>query len=495
MRKKFVLYQQMANDITYGEFTRFPELAVVGSISGVLVAKEVVGHILNIKPQTYNAFFDINPFNLKVTLHKLPRQKDCYACSKRTMNKKSSKNPEIQVWQNDSKRKYISSYSAKIIGDNLGAYYVEGGSASINKEIAKNKAVFESIERYSGSKIPSSLVKQPYAKVATKAINPKNFIFYNNSQFNKRGFPYSKYQLSDQIEWIKGKALLNSKDVLIPAFAVYLGYNEGISKSGKYFPTPSSGLAVQKTQKKAIINAIFELVERSNAMKVWLNKLSAPVLTISTIHSPKLKNLISNINREGLSVAVLLSSQELPIPSFIAIVYSEKGKLPITTFGLSAGIDIEKAIQKSIEEALMVRCSLEYMGQTYGSGIFEKNPKQVKTFFDHSLYYSSPKKRKNWEFMIRGRKISIEQMKETFPLKKFENDFYRNLIDTLKKFEYDTYVVDLTSNMAGAMKLCCVKVIIPKLRQMEINNNLKFLGYGGKEDKKKLVKSFPHPYA
>ena len=81
MKKKFVLYEQMANDITYGEFTRFPELAVVGAISGVLVAKEVIGYVLDIKPQTYNAFFDINPFDLKIVLHKLPRQKSCYACS------------------------------------------------------------------------------------------------------------------------------------------------------------------------------------------------------------------------------------------------------------------------------------------------------------------------------------------------------------------------------------------------------------------------------
>lgn len=83
MRKKFVLYESMVKDITNGEFTRFPELAVVGSLSGVLVAKEIIAHLLNIKPQTFNAFYDINPFNLKTTLHKLPKQKDCYACSKK----------------------------------------------------------------------------------------------------------------------------------------------------------------------------------------------------------------------------------------------------------------------------------------------------------------------------------------------------------------------------------------------------------------------------
>lgn len=82
MRKKFVLYESMVEDIAKGEFTRFPELAVVGSLSGVLVAKEIIAYLLSIKPQTFNAFYDINPFDLKITLHKLPKQKDCYACSK-----------------------------------------------------------------------------------------------------------------------------------------------------------------------------------------------------------------------------------------------------------------------------------------------------------------------------------------------------------------------------------------------------------------------------
>jgi molybdopterin/thiamine biosynthesis adenylyltransferase len=83
MRKKFVLYDSLVENIISGEFTRFPELAVVGCLSGVLAAKEIIAYILDIPPQTINAFIDINPFSLKITLHKLPRQANCYACSKK----------------------------------------------------------------------------------------------------------------------------------------------------------------------------------------------------------------------------------------------------------------------------------------------------------------------------------------------------------------------------------------------------------------------------
>lgn len=408
------------------------------------------------------------------------------------MKKFFLENPEILVWQNDSKREYISSYSSRITGKNLGAYYVEGGSASIDDATAKNKAVFEAVERYSGSKIPKFLKKYIYAEVCNRAINPKDFIFYDDTQYLKSGFPYAKYKPTHLIEWVEGVSLLNLKRVFIPAFAVYLGYNQSISHSNKYFPTPSSGLAVHKTKREAIASAIAELIERDTAIKVWLNKLSAPIVDISTTRSPRLKELVSNVYKEGLKVTILLSSQELPVPSFIGIVYSEKDITPVVTFGLSAGVDIERTIQKSLEEALMVRCSLEYMKQTYGEKVFRKRQKQVRSFFDHSLYYSSPDKRNCWGFMLNGKSITISQIKMKFSVQKVA---YDRLVDILRKFRYDTYIVNLTSDIAKEMKLYCVKVIIPKLRQMEIDHNFRFLKYGGATDKEKLSKSGPHPYA
>lgn len=83
MKRKFILYDALVKDINEAEFTRFPELAIVGSISGILAAKEIIGHILKIRPQTYNGFFDIHPMQLKINLHHLPRQKKCELCGKK----------------------------------------------------------------------------------------------------------------------------------------------------------------------------------------------------------------------------------------------------------------------------------------------------------------------------------------------------------------------------------------------------------------------------
>ncbi|MBD3208355.1 MAG: hypothetical protein GF370_02800 [Candidatus Nealsonbacteria bacterium] len=78
-----VSYKEFTKIIKEEGFGRYPELAVVAGMTGVLAAKEIIGYILGITPETYNAFFDINPFTLKVKKHSLPREKKCYACGEK----------------------------------------------------------------------------------------------------------------------------------------------------------------------------------------------------------------------------------------------------------------------------------------------------------------------------------------------------------------------------------------------------------------------------
>jgi len=83
LKKNVKAYEELTEEITKEGLGRYPELAVVGSITGSLAAKEVVSYILGLEVETFDGFFDISPFNIKITRHSLPRQKDCYACEKR----------------------------------------------------------------------------------------------------------------------------------------------------------------------------------------------------------------------------------------------------------------------------------------------------------------------------------------------------------------------------------------------------------------------------
>lgn len=81
-QKQIPNYNNFANIITNEGANRYPELAVTASISGSLAAKEIIAYFLGIPIETHNAFFNINPFTLKVNKFELKRQKECHACSK-----------------------------------------------------------------------------------------------------------------------------------------------------------------------------------------------------------------------------------------------------------------------------------------------------------------------------------------------------------------------------------------------------------------------------
>lgn len=81
MKKQFVQFDNLVKVIANSGSVRFPELAVVGPLSGTLAAAEVVGHLLGLQQSTHNGFFDINPFSLKINYHQLARQETCRICS------------------------------------------------------------------------------------------------------------------------------------------------------------------------------------------------------------------------------------------------------------------------------------------------------------------------------------------------------------------------------------------------------------------------------
>lgn len=83
LKKHVKAYDELTKDITEEGMGRYPELAVVGAITGSLAAKEVVSYILGIEIETSNHFFDISPRDIKIIKHPLPRQKNCHACGKR----------------------------------------------------------------------------------------------------------------------------------------------------------------------------------------------------------------------------------------------------------------------------------------------------------------------------------------------------------------------------------------------------------------------------
>lgn len=78
--KNYFFYYPLADHIAKSRLVEYPELAVVSSVTSALASKEIIAHLIGIKPETYDHFIDVNPYTLMVSSYKLKMQKKCYAC-------------------------------------------------------------------------------------------------------------------------------------------------------------------------------------------------------------------------------------------------------------------------------------------------------------------------------------------------------------------------------------------------------------------------------
>lgn len=203
---------------------------------------------------------------------------------------------------------------------------------------------------------------------------------------------------------------------------------------------------------------------------------------------PEILSLKNKITSEGLEIEVCaLTIYTSPI-SIIAIVYDPKNNIPCVSFGFSTEAKIELATLKALEEAMMVRNTLELKRLTQSSQMCEKN---IKTFLDHVVYYSFPQQNMKWRFFLENKKHSLIKLKNILCEEKV------NLPKIVGLFEEDVIYVDLTTPEVERMGYKVVRVIIPELQPLYENHSIKMLNV------KRLQKLFngryklnndPHPY-
>ncbi|MFH1233788.1 MAG: YcaO-like family protein [Patescibacteria group bacterium] len=383
---------------------------------------------------------------------------------------KKDKKLELLIQKRSSKRSYVFDYHAfiKNVITNENDLFGEGGGLSINPEEAKIRAIGETIERYCGSHINKKIKKASYDCVKKNAINPRELIYFSDSQYCN-DFPYKKFNQKKQIGWVTGFSLTKKNKILLPAFAVYLGYNRLISKDEYFAPSSSCGLASHVSIEKAKNNSIFELIERDAAMITWLYKKRVSRIDINSIKSNKFIYLRDLILEEGLKMEICVTPNHFSVLSVVAIIYDPKKQIPYVSFGMAAGLNIENVVIKSLEEALMVRNTLEILKKQKKIKKIRKT--DIKNYIDHAIYYSLPSRKKMWQFFLDGPVISAESLGLNF----CTNDNCKKLINIFKKNNQEVIFVNLTTKLIKEMGFYCVRIIIPSLRPMDFNYNTRFL--------------------
>lgn len=164
--------------------------------------------------------------------------------------------------------------------------------------------------------------------------------------------------------WVLGTDTLGNKGYL-PAQQVYLNYLQHAHEP-RLYPVTSSGAACGDTHEDALLRGIYEVVERDNALAMYLNKIVPKQLDISTIQDDLIRHAIDTIRRYWLDLRIYVIESDIGIPTYMTILIDKTPLGPNVSFGLKSTLQTINGIVGSIEEALQSRLSSRQILNYYG---------------------------------------------------------------------------------------------------------------------------------
>jgi ribosomal protein S12 methylthiotransferase accessory factor len=142
---------------------------------------------------------------------------------------------------------------------------------------AEALAVMESLERLFALEHhdPGQVVHLRYVDAAGDALDPRGLPLYAEAQYSEPGFPFRRFTPYERIAWVWGMSLAQGRPILVPRDVVWWVRGPGV-----LFSPTSSGAAIHSGLPHAILNAVYEMIERDAFVIAWLARLSLPRLAL-----------------------------------------------------------------------------------------------------------------------------------------------------------------------------------------------------------------------
>ena len=271
---------------------------------------------------------------------------------------------------------------------------------------------------------------------------------------------------------------------MLPAQLIYLNsdFNDGLMLRREQITT---GAAFNKKNNDnlAFKAGFLEVIERDAYITSYLTKRKIPEIK----NFPKIiQNMIEYLDRYKLKCHVFDITTDLNVPTFMTITIDDTGIGPAVDVGTSSGYDYTDTIYHSIKESIQARRVSRFLKET---GFYSVTNDVVKTMQDRYYYWYEVNKIKDLNFWLNNNdKISYDRLPT----------YSKSLQETKSIFSeknYHIYVADITIDELKCVGFEVLKVIIPELHPLYLDERAKslFSIHGGIISDDITLK--PHPFA
>jgi ribosomal protein S12 methylthiotransferase accessory factor len=224
-------------------------------------------------------------------------------------------------------------------------------------EQGEASALMEAIERYSGIYQGDEIrITRRFTDFAPgDAIAPNDVLLFSDAQYRRRrqpgGDPHEAHATPDvfdpsaEIEWSPVWSLRDQRFRYLPTSLIYFFY-----RGPAEINADSNGCAAGNTLAEAIVQGFLELVERDAYAVWWYNRLKRPQVDLSHFHDSYVRDLQNQLTETGHRLWVLDVTNDLDVPTYVAISHWTKDGRENVEFGSGAHFDPRIALLRALTE-------------------------------------------------------------------------------------------------------------------------------------------------
>ncbi len=389
--------------------------------------------------------------------------------------------------------------------------YVSGSGKAFSRQEAYQKCVAETIEHICAFDLAlDGLPLAAWKELKSQAVHPDNLPGYSPSQFQLPNFPCAPFTEETRVRWIKGHSLTNHQEIWVPHQYVKI-YRQQLKDEPLIFWANSSGHAAGLTLEQAVLNGIYEVIERDAFSLLWLNQLTLPRVDLEQPPDHTLAVLFKEkFHKIHLKWSVVNMTTDLSVPAFLVVLRQNHGKGPLLCLSACSGLDSSQAVQHALLEAAACRNYLISLQGKLQKEILncqiEEAFKRVHNFEDHMALSMREDYLPFASFIDSSSSILDLNSLPNLSSGNISQDL-EQCVSLLKGKGYEVIYVEITNEEAVRYGLKVVKVIIPGLQPlhsgylMEPLKNRRLyeyprkMGYVSSEGNEKNLYRIPHPFS
>lgn len=230
---------------------------------------------------------------------------------------------------------------------------------------AKASALCEAIERYSGERqghevIVTASYRELLERHGADVIHPNTVMRYSERQlaeheaWNARKSKFNRVpEPMDEtlpIDWTPVWSLTEERHKYLPTQLLYY-QSPSSAECERFFAMGcSNGNASGNNLEEAVLQGLFELVERDAVALWWYNRLRRPGVDLASFGEPWLLDLAAYYDGLGRDTWALDVTGDLGIPAFVAVSRLRVTDQDRLLFGLGCHLDARIALQRAFAE-------------------------------------------------------------------------------------------------------------------------------------------------